>query len=45
MIDYELAEPAEERDRNLNRFLQFCGLTYQMVSGRWMLIEQLEWEA
>jgi len=31
MIDYELPDVSEARDRNLNRFMQFCGVSYQMV--------------
>ncbi|KAF8886028.1 hypothetical protein BD779DRAFT_1532140 [Infundibulicybe gibba] len=30
MIEYDLPEPSESKDRNLNRFMQFCGVAYQM---------------
>ncbi|KAG5731751.1 hypothetical protein E4T56_gene805 [Termitomyces sp. T112] len=31
LVDYELADVSDTRDRNLNRFMQFCGVNYQMV--------------
>ncbi|KAF8070393.1 hypothetical protein FPV67DRAFT_1487212 [Lyophyllum atratum] len=31
MMDYEIPDVSEARDRNLNRFMQFCGVSYQMV--------------
>ncbi|RDB24976.1 putative NADH pyrophosphatase [Hypsizygus marmoreus] len=31
MLDYELPDVSDARDRNLNLFMQFCGVTYQMV--------------
>ncbi|GLB37352.1 hypothetical protein LshimejAT787_0404030 [Lyophyllum shimeji] len=31
MVDYELPDISEAGDRNLNRFIQFCGVSYQMV--------------
>jgi hypothetical protein len=32
MIEYLIPDPLDERERNLNRFMQFCGLPYQIVS-------------
>ncbi|KDR75618.1 hypothetical protein GALMADRAFT_1330576 [Galerina marginata CBS 339.88] len=31
MADYGLPEPTGSRDHNLNRFMQFCGVRYQLV--------------
>ena len=31
MDDYVLPEPTESRDHNLNKFMQFCGVRYQLV--------------
>lgn len=31
MADYGIPEPSESRDHNLNRFMQFCGVRYQLV--------------
>ncbi|PPQ93849.1 hypothetical protein CVT25_013558 [Psilocybe cyanescens] len=31
MDEYELPEPSASRDHNLNRFMQFCGVRYQLV--------------
>ncbi|KAF8963597.1 hypothetical protein BDZ97DRAFT_1919603 [Flammula alnicola] len=31
MAAYELPDPSESRDHNLNRFMQFCGVRYQLV--------------
>lgn len=31
MMDYQLPDPSDSRERNLNRFMQFCGVSYQMV--------------
>jgi len=31
MVDYTLPEPGESRDLNLNKFMQFCGVRYQLV--------------
>ncbi|KAF8911549.1 hypothetical protein CPB84DRAFT_929794 [Gymnopilus junonius] len=31
MVDYALPELTESRDRNLNKFMQFCGVRYQLV--------------
>ncbi|KIM40360.1 hypothetical protein M413DRAFT_28841 [Hebeloma cylindrosporum] len=31
MVDYGIPEPSESRDNNLNRFMQFCGVRYQLV--------------
>lgn len=31
MLHYELPNPTESRDRNLNRIMQFCGVKYQLV--------------
>jgi len=31
MMEYELPDPSESRERNLNRLLQFFGVKYQMV--------------
>jgi len=31
MADYGIPEPSESRDHNLNRFMQFCGIRYQLV--------------
>lgn len=33
MLDYEIPDVSDARDRNLNRFMQFCGVTYQMVTN------------
>jgi hypothetical protein len=30
--DYEISDISESRKENLNRFMQFCGVSYQMVS-------------
>ncbi|KAH9485597.1 hypothetical protein JR316_0002507 [Psilocybe cubensis] len=32
MNEYELPEPTTSRDHNLNRFMQFCGVRYQLVT-------------
>lgn len=31
MKEYDLADISESRERNVNRFMQFCGVTYQLV--------------
>lgn len=31
MQDYELPGISDARDQNLNRFMQFCGVTYRLV--------------
>lgn len=32
MKDYEITDISETKDVNINRFMQFCGVPYQMVS-------------
>jgi len=31
LIDYEQQDVSDSRERNLNRFIQFCGVSYQVV--------------
>jgi len=31
LIDYEQPDVSDSRERNLNRFIQFCGVSYQVV--------------
>jgi len=31
LIDYEQSDISDSRERNLNRFIQFCGVSYQVV--------------
>jgi len=32
LIEYEQPDVSDSRERNLNRFIQFCGVSYQVVS-------------
>lgn len=32
--DYDMLDVTQSRERNLNRFMQFCGVTYQLVRFR-----------
>ncbi|KAF8584311.1 hypothetical protein K439DRAFT_1567723 [Ramaria rubella] len=33
VVDYGLPDLGDSREKNLNRFMQFCGVAYQMVSS------------
>jgi len=38
--EYELPDVSDNREKNLNRFMQFCGVSYQLVptaSGSYVL--------
>ena len=32
--EYDLWDPTKTRERNLNAFMQFCGVNYQLVRPR-----------
>jgi hypothetical protein len=31
MSDYEMADASDSKEKNLNRFIEFCGVSYQLV--------------